>query len=105
MYRLLKLLSIRSIIAAMMASFYLTVGWMPRWQIGNNTTALGAMLMPYLLMITFDMITDANRPIRWKKLTLLMILLVLAIVEICLKLQVILLQFIHYIYVMPMVML
>ena len=74
MYRLLKLLSIRSIIAAMMASFYLTVGWMPRWQIGNNTTAMGAMLMPYLLMITFDMITDANRPIRWKKLTLLMIL-------------------------------
>ncbi|WP_283575843.1 hypothetical protein [Limosilactobacillus pulli] len=31
MYRLLKLLSIRSIIAAMMASFYMTVGWMPRW--------------------------------------------------------------------------
>ncbi|MDC2842215.1 hypothetical protein [Limosilactobacillus mucosae] len=72
MYRLLKRLSIRPIIAAMMASFYLTVGWMPRWQIGNNTTALGAMLMPYLLMITFDMITDANRPIHWKKLTLLM---------------------------------
>lgn len=72
MYRLLKRLSIRPIIAAMMASFYLTVGWMPRWQIGNNTTALGAMLIPYLLMITFDMITDANRPIRWKKLALLM---------------------------------
>lgn len=72
MYQLLKRLKIRPIIAAMMASFYLTVGWMPRWQIGNNTTALGAMLMPYLLMITFEMITDAKRPIHWKKLALLM---------------------------------
>lgn len=45
---------------------------MPRWQIGNNTTALGAMLIPYLLMITFDMIMVDNRPIHWKKLTLLM---------------------------------
>ncbi|WP_347980376.1 hypothetical protein [Limosilactobacillus allomucosae] len=72
MYQLLKRLKIRPIIAAMMASFYLTVGWMPRWQIGNNTTALGAMLMPYLLMLTFEMITDARRPIHWKKLALLM---------------------------------
>lgn len=72
MYQLLKRLKIRPIIAAMTASFYLTVGWMPRWQIGNNTTALGAMLMPYLLMITFEMITDAERPIHWKKLALLM---------------------------------
>lgn len=72
MYQLLKRLSIRPIIAAMMACFYLTVGWMPRWQIGNNTTALGAMLMPYLLMITFDMIMVDNRPIHWKKLALLM---------------------------------
>lgn len=72
MYRLSRQFNLQQFIAALTASIYLTIGWASRWQTGNNATALGAMLAPYLLQIVRWMVTDPQCPVHWKSLALLM---------------------------------
>ncbi|WP_267201803.1 hypothetical protein [Limosilactobacillus kribbianus] len=72
MYRLVRRFELSQLIAALTASVYLTIGWVSRWQTGNNATALGAMLAPYLLQVLFWIVTDSQHPIHWKSLALLM---------------------------------
>lgn len=72
MYRLARQFNLQQFIAALTASIYLTIGWASRWQTGNNATALGAMLAPYLLQVAYWMVTDPQHPVHWKSLALLM---------------------------------
>ena len=72
MYKAVRRFKVRVSIAVLVAIIYQSIGWLPRWQEGTNFTGIGAALMPYELMIAYDMVFDSDTPIHWAKLTILM---------------------------------
>lgn len=72
MYRALRRFASRRSVATLLAAFYMTIGWLPRWQEGTNFSGIGAAMMPYGILVAADLILDKEKPIHWVKLGLLM---------------------------------
>ncbi|MGM9905298.1 hypothetical protein [Lactobacillus sp.] len=72
MYWALRRFDSRRSVATLLAAFYMTIGWLPRWQEGTNFSGIGAAMMPYAILVAADMILDKEKPIHWVKLGLLM---------------------------------
>ena len=59
-------------LAAVLAVVYITIGWVPRWQMGTNFSAISALLLPYAANVALTMVLDKKRPVHWLPLTFLM---------------------------------
>lgn len=70
MYWALKKAKVRPWIGALLAAVYMTIGWIPRWQLGSNYSAITGMLAPYMLVIIIKMLEEKKLP--WIALTVLM---------------------------------
>ncbi|MFC6294077.1 hypothetical protein ACFQH1_02355 [Lactiplantibacillus daoliensis] len=57
---------------------YLNVGWLPAWLTGQEFTAWGMMVMPFVLMMGIQMITDHEHPVN----VLLLAISVAAIIQV-----------------------
>lgn len=70
MYWALKKAKVRPWIGALIATIYMTMGWVPRWQMGSNYSAITGMLAPYMLLVIIKMLEEKKLP--WIGLAALM---------------------------------
>ncbi len=70
MYWALKKAEVRPWIGALIATIYMTMGWVPRWQMGSNYSAITGMLAPYMLLVIIKMLEEKKLP--WIGLAALM---------------------------------
>ncbi|CCK86023.1 Putative uncharacterized protein [Lactobacillus equicursoris DSM 19284 = JCM 14600 = CIP 110162] len=70
MYWALKKAKVRPWIGALIATIYMTMGWVPRWQMGSNYSAITGMLAPYMLVVIIKMLEEKKLP--WIGLAALM---------------------------------
>ncbi|MFR0600841.1 hypothetical protein [Lactobacillus equicursoris] len=70
MYLALKKAKVRPWIGALIAIIYMTMGWVPRWQMGSNYSAITGMLAPYMLLVIIKMLEEKKLP--WIGLAALM---------------------------------
>ncbi len=62
MYWALKKAKVRPWIGALIATIYMTMGWVPRWQMGSNYSAITGMLAPYMLVVIIKMLEEKSCP-------------------------------------------
>ena len=62
MYWALKKARVRPWIGALIATIYMTMGWVPRWQMGSNYSAITGMLAPYMLVVIIKMLEEKSCP-------------------------------------------
>lgn len=70
MYWALKKAKVRPWIGTLIATIYMTMGWVPRWQMGSNYSAITGMLAPYMLLVIIKMLEEKKLP--WIGLAALM---------------------------------
>lgn len=62
MYWALKKARVRPWIGALIATIYMTMGWVPRWQMVSNYSAITGMLAPYMLVVIIKMLEEKSCP-------------------------------------------
>lgn len=76
MRALLKGVKARPLCGWLLTIIYMNAGWVPRWQTATNTTAWGAALAPWIILMGVRMVTHKQRPIVWWQLALVTSLLI-----------------------------
>ena len=72
MYWALRKFKARRSVSTLLALLYMTIGWLPRWQIATNFSGISAAIMPFGLIVAYDLVFDREKPVHWIKLALLM---------------------------------
>lgn len=76
MYRLARSAGARMWPAFATAIIFMNIGWLPRWGLNQNMTALGAALLPYALACGVHMVRHREQPVQPVRLALIMSILI-----------------------------